>query len=136
MDLEVLNVDDDKMVLFIHEKMMVHAEFSASPKSFEDGYATLNYISENKAENKRFVIFLDVNMPKLDGWEFMDELDRLGLTSYCYIFVVTSSIDQTDKEKADTYKAAVGFVEKPLSINKLKDLKKTKELVPLFGEKI
>jgi CheY-like chemotaxis protein len=125
-------VDDDKMVLFIHEKMMVHAGFSASPKAFEDGHDTLTYISENKADDKRFVIFLDVNMPKLDGWEFMDELDKLGLTNYCYIFVVTSSIDTADKEKAENYTAAVGFVEKPLSIERLKDLKKTKELQPFF----
>jgi hypothetical protein len=46
--------------------------------------------------------------------------------------VVTSSIDTADKEKAENYTAAVGFVEKPLSIERLKDLKKTKELQPFF----
>lgn len=132
MNFEVLNVDDDKMVLFIHEKMMIHAEFSDSPKSFEDAYETLAYIAKQKAEDKRFVIFLDVNMPNLDGWAFMDELENQGLTDYCYIFVVTSSIDHSDKEKASLYSAAVGFIEKPLSIDKLKELKATKELASLF----
>ncbi|MFD0931516.1 response regulator [Psychroflexus salinarum] len=132
MNLEVLNVDDDKMVLFIHEKMMIHSEFSNSPKSFENGYLTLTYISENKSEDKKFVIFLDVNMPNLDGWDFMDELEKRELDSYCYIFVVTSSIDSSDKDRAATYDAAIGFVEKPLSIDRLKELKKTKELLPFF----
>ncbi|GAA0754417.1 response regulator [Psychroflexus lacisalsi] len=132
MNLEVLNVDDDKMVLFIHEKMMIHSEFSSSPKSFEDGYNTLTYISEHKSDDKKFVIFLDVNMPNLDGWDFMDELEKRELDGYCYIFVVTSSIDTSDKEKAATYDAAIGFVEKPLSIESLKNLKTTKELLPFF----
>ncbi|MBZ9627299.1 response regulator [Psychroflexus sp. CAK57W] len=133
MDFEVLNVDDDKMVLFIHEKMMNHSEFSSSPKSFEDANETLTYISEYKAEDKKFVIFLDLNMPKLDGWDFMEELKKKGLDKYCYIFVMTSSIDPTDKEKAESYAAVIGFVEKPISVDKLNDLKKKKELLPFFS---
>lgn len=133
MNFEALNVDDDKMVLFIHDKMMVHSGFSDSPKSFEDGYETLTYISEHKSDDKKFVIFLDVNMPNLDGWEFMEELENRKLDSHCLVFVVTSSIDTNDKEKAATYDAAIGFVEKPLNIDKLKELKKTKELLPFFN---
>lgn len=133
MKLEVLNVDDDKMVLFINEKLMIHSEFSNSPKSFEDGYETLAFISEHKAEDKIFIIFLDVNMPNLNGWDFMEELQKQEFSPYCYIFVVTSSIDPSDKEKAATYAAAIGFVEKPLSIEKLNDLKKTKEIHSFFS---
>lgn len=132
MNIEVLNVDDDKMVIFIHEKMMIHAKFSDSPKSFEDGYETLDYISNQKSEDKKFIIFLDVNMPKLDGWTFMGQLEKRKLTAYCKIFIVTSSIDDLDKQKAETYPVAIGFVEKPLSIDKLKDLRKTKELLTYF----
>ncbi|SDG39150.1 response regulator [Psychroflexus sediminis] len=133
MDFEVLNVDDDKMVLFIHEKMMIHSGFSSSPKSFEDAHETITYISEHITEEKKFVIFLDVNMPDLDGWGFMEELEKKGLDKYCYIFVMTSSIDPSDKEKAVTYAAAIGFVEKPLSVEKLNDLKTKEELRPLFN---
>lgn len=133
MRLEVLNVDDDEMVLFINEKMMINSDFSKSPKSFEDGYKTLTYISEHKADDKKFVIFLDLNMPNLDGWSFMEKLEERGLHKYCYTFVVTSSIDPSDKEKSKTYAAATGFVEKPLSVKKLNDLKKIKELHPFFS---
>ncbi len=132
MKLEVLNVDDDKMVLFIHEKMMGHAEFSSHPKSFLNGYETLDYISEYKNEDTKFLIFLDVNMPNLDGWQFMDELKTLGLTKYCYVLVVTSSIDLSDKEKSDTYPVVIDFVEKPINIEKLKELKHLKQLQPFF----
>ncbi|NEV92665.1 response regulator [Psychroflexus sp. YR1-1] len=133
MDFEVLNVDDDKMVLFIHEKMMTHSGFSSSPKSFEDAYQTLAYINKHKAEDKKFIVFLDINMPNLDGWEFMVELEKQRLDKYCYILVMTSSIDPSDKEKAATFAAAIGFVEKPISIDKLNDLKQKKELQPFFG---
>lgn len=133
MDFEVLNVDDDKMVLFIHDKMMNHSGFCSSPKSFEDAYQTLAYISEHKAEDKKFVIFLDLNMPKLDGWDFIEELEKKELDKYCYILIMTSSIDLSDKEKAESFEAVIGFVEKPISIDKLNDLKKKKELLPFFS---
>jgi len=135
MNYEVLNVDDDKMVLFIHEKMMMHSEFCKSPKSFESGHDTLNYIAEHKSKDKKFIIFLDVNMPELNGWEFMDKLDKMALNSFCHIFIVTSSIDNADKEKAESYPVSVGFVEKPLSIEKLKELKKIEILKDLFPSK-
>lgn len=134
MKLEVLNVDDDKMVLFIHEKMMIHTGFSHAPKSFDDGYETLDYISKHKSSDKMFLIFLDVNMPNLDGWTFLGELDKKGLASYCYVLVITSSIEHTDKDKALTYDAAIGFVEKPLSMIKLEKLKSIRELLPFFEQ--
>lgn len=133
MNLEVLNVDDDKMVLFINEKMMINAEFSNSLKSFEDGYETLTYISAHKAKNKKFIIFLDVNMPNLDGWAFIEELNKQELDNYCYIFVMTSSIDPSDKVKAETYNTVIGFLEKPLSIDQLNDLKKSKKLRSFYN---
>ena len=132
MNLEVLNVDDDKMVLFIHEKMMIHSGFSKSPKSFEDGYETLSYISEHKSEDKKFIIFLDVNMPNFDGWDFLEELENRQLDRFCYVFIVTSSIDSSDKDKAETYAPVSGFVEKPLSIDKLESLKQTKDIQHFF----
>ena len=133
MKMEVLNVDDDKMVLFIHEKMMVHSQFSTYSTSFEDPNEALDYIDSNKSENKKFVIFLDVNMPKLDGWAFMDLLNEKSLSAYCYIFMLTSSIDHLDKQRAETYPVVIGFVEKPLSIDKLQKLKATEELKSFFN---
>ena len=132
MNVEVLNVDDDKMVLFIHQKMMVNAQFCDSPKSFEDGYVSLAYIEKEKNNDKHFIIFLDVNMPKLDGWAFLDLLENKGLSSYCYVFVITSSIDHSDQDKAKAYAAVIGFVEKPLSIEKLKNLNTADQLKPFF----
>ncbi|PKG41063.1 response regulator [Psychroflexus sp. MES1-P1E] len=132
MKLKVLNVDDDKMVLFIYEKMMGHADFSSHPKSFSNGYETLDYISEYKNEDTKFLIFLDVNMPNLDGWQFMDKLKSIGLTNYCHVLVVTSSIDLSDKEKSETYPVVIDFIEKPINIEKLNQLKQLKQLQPFF----
>lgn len=131
MNLEVLNVDDDRMVLFIHEKMMIQSEFSSSPKSFFDPHEALAYISQHSNSTK-FVIFLDVNMPDISGWDFLEELKKQDLYRHCYVFVVTSSIDSSDKERAATYDAAIGFVEKPLSVERLKELKSKEELSAFF----
>ncbi|MFN2260758.1 MAG: response regulator [Psychroflexus sp.] len=131
-NIEVINVDDDKMVLFIHERMMKHSGFAESPKSFLDGQETLDYLVSAKTTNKQFIIFLDVNMPGLDGWDFLNLLSEEGLSQRCHVFIVTSSIDASDKEKSETYDEVIDFVEKPISVEKLKDLKSHPKLIDFF----
>ncbi|WP_127846742.1 response regulator [Psychroflexus aestuariivivens] len=131
-NLEVINVDDDKMVLFIHERMMKHSGFFESPKSFLDGQETLDYLLSAKTKDKQFVIFLDVNMPGIDGWDFLDLLSEHGLSESCHVFIVTSSIDAADKEKSETYDEVAGFVEKPISVDKLHELKTHPNLADFY----
>lgn len=134
MNLDVLSVDDDKMVLFIHQKIMKHSQFSTFPKAFEDGYDAIDYIAKEQSYNLKFLIFLDIKMPRLDGWEVLEELERQRLDEFCYVYVLTSSIDHRDEERAKKHKCVLGFLEKPLSIDKLYALKTTKELSVFFSE--
>ena len=132
MTLDVLSVDDDKLVLFIHQRIMKHSQFSTFPKAFEDGYDAINYIAKEKSHSLKFLIFLDLKMPSLDGWGILEELERQRLDEFCYVFVLTSSIDYRDEERVKKHTCVLGFLEKPLSIDKLLDLKLTKELSAFF----
>lgn len=132
MTLDVLSVDDDKLVLFIHQRIMKHSQFSTFPKAFEDGYDAINYIAKEKSHSLKFLIFLDLKMPSLDGWGILEELERQKLDEFCYVFVLTSSIDYRDEERVTKHTCVLGFLEKPLSIDKLLDLKLTKELSAFF----
>ena len=63
------------------------------------------------------LILLDLNMPLMDGWEFLDELARLPLTRPLCVLVLTSSINPADRAKAASYPTVGGYFAKPLDVS-------------------
>jgi len=63
------------------------------------------------------ILLLDIYMPNMDGWEFLDKFDQLSesIKNRIKIFVLSSSISRVDKERADTNKNVLGFAVKPFS---------------------
>lgn len=70
------------------------------------------------------IIFLDIDMPDMNGWEFLEELQRLPDTvlEKCRVIMLSSSIDFEDIERSKTYKVVRDFISKPLTPDKLSDL--------------
>jgi CheY-like chemotaxis protein len=60
------------------------------------------------------IILLDLNMPRMDGWDFLDAFDSLAIAKEVSVFVVTSSIRPDDIEKTSRYKQVKGFFSKPI----------------------
>jgi len=62
------------------------------------------------------ILFLDINMPTLTGWEFLEQFETCcpEIKSRLHIYIVSSSVDQRDKEKAEAHKHVKGFILKPL----------------------
>ena len=67
------------------------------------------------------MILLDLNMPILDGWQFLDEFIHLPLKKEISIFIVTSSIDPSDIEMAKNYKMVKSYIMKPITAQKLEE---------------
>jgi CheY-like chemotaxis protein len=74
------------------------------------------------------MILLDINMPGMDGWQFIENLSksRPGFMHETKIYIVTSSIANSDRVKADSYKEISGFMSKPVSVERLKAIAETK----------
>ena len=68
------------------------------------------------------VIFLDINMPVMDGWEFLEAFQNIPAASrdHCKVFMLTSSINNQDIEKSKSYKTVLDFISKPLTAEKLR----------------
>lgn len=111
---KILLVDDDHIFLTLAkiniERVMPNAEiFTAA-----NGEEAMTFLMGQDVD----VIFLDLNMPIMDGWELLEELSNHKKTNQ-KIFVVTSSIDPSDKRKAETNPLVTSMVEKPLDREKV-----------------
>ena len=131
--LEVLIIDDDQVVVFIQKRMVSRAGLSLNPKSFFEAEAALCYLKEKALENdNHFLILLDINMPKMNGWEFLEKLEKSSIQGRVMVVMVTSSVDARDRQKAREYKNVIDFIEKPIttkSCEKLANLPGIKKLI-------
>ena len=112
--LKVLIVDDDDIVLLVQSKILQRCEISQAPLKFKSAKEALRFLYENK-EDSQYLIFLDINMPEMSGWDFLNEIKKNNLMAQSRVVMVTSSIDSYDKSKAATYDYVIDYIEKPIN---------------------
>lgn len=117
MSLQLLLVDDDQIVTFLHQRTVEKSGLASNPVCFADGQDTLDYLDEQASINSPYLILLDINMPVMDGWEFLEAIQDKPYADSLMVIMVTSSIDFSDKEKAFKYKQVLDFIVKPLTVD-------------------
>ncbi len=112
----ILLIDDNNITNFLHKRVIEKLGIAESIVEFDDALNALEYL-ENNAEAKADLIFLDINMPGLDGWEFMERYNMLPeykKTSTIYMLLSTM-IKDSDAAYSKTIPHLSGFKYKPLS---------------------
>jgi CheY-like chemotaxis protein len=103
------------MITLLHKVMVVKNKIcSEPPLLFGDGKMALEFLLSEYSSNESYLILLDINMPVLNGWEFLDSVQSKQFANNLFVVIVTSSVDSSDKQKAKTYPQVIGFLEKPL----------------------
>lgn len=111
-------IDDDKAYQFISKKYLQLAGRVDNLLQFYDGLEAINYFKANERESEKLpdLVFLDINMPYLDGWQFLDQLCKLELAKdQITFYIVTSSPNREDIEKANNYSSVKGYKVKPIT---------------------
>lgn len=123
MTFRTLIVDDDSIIIFIHKKLVIRCGYPVAPESYLNGRQALENLMSTADESTRTLLLLDINMPVMSGWEFLDAIQDKPFAKYMKVAMVTSSVDASDKLKAKTYPQVVGFLEKPITVDMLNALK-------------
>lgn len=110
-------IDDDPINNFICESILRICAIGAPVKAFTNPQLAIDYIRDNYplADGEKTILLLDINMPVLNGWNVLDKLAGVNLGSFI-TYMLTSSIDMKDKEKAEQNPMVSGFIEKPLDL--------------------
>ncbi|MFM9946260.1 MAG: two-component system response regulator, partial [Bacteroidia bacterium] len=117
---KILLIDDDMWNISIGTILVKRAVGLDYLHTFTEPKEGLEYLSSENAENLKdtIIVFLDVNMPAMTGWEFLDRFEQLpaSVKDKTKIYMLSGSIDNRDFEKAKDNKYVVEFLEKPISI--------------------
>lgn len=112
-------VDDDPIARILIQKKMQRQNLGQNFKMFNNGQEAWDGLLEIETANKPELILLDLNMPILDGWGFLD-LAREKIQDYgIKVVILSSSISESDHRKAEEYPCVSAFLNKPLRIEKL-----------------
>jgi CheY-like chemotaxis protein len=109
-------IDDDHLGNYLTEHLLRVEGFTSLISTFESAQDALKILRQQPAAEMPQVIFLDLNMPVMNGWQFLDALAPWAakLQGRCHIFVLTSSLALADMEKAKTYALVDGLIHKPI----------------------
>jgi CheY-like chemotaxis protein len=123
-------IDDDPITVFGIKKMLNLLDLAEEIKTYVNGKEAIDDISRMVAGGQPIpqVIFLDINMPIMDGWQFLEKFLELNVTSKVRINIVTSSIDAYDRQQWEHFKEKTGhtidFKNKPIRKNDILEITK------------
>ncbi|MEJ1221273.1 response regulator [Sediminicola sp. 1XM1-17] len=116
-------IDDDPIFVYGTKKIMKKIDFSDEVLVFNNGQEALDGLVKLAAQNKTLpsVIFLDINMPIMDGWEFLEDFVKIPNNNRenVTIYIISSSIDPMDIQKAQLYSLVNNYILKPIRITDL-----------------
>lgn len=126
---KILCVDDDPITLMLYKMVIAKASLSETVIDAKNGQEALEYYDNLKSNNNSDfpeLMFLDLNMPVMGGWEFLDNFIEEKYKPYnekTKIIVLSSTIDPKDIEKVKNYPIIIDFISKPITKEMLEELK-------------
>lgn len=116
-------IDDDAIYQIIVNKIIQRSEMFSAVSSFKNGSIAIDALLEALDKNTTVpdIILLDINMPIMDGWEFMKEMGLIKpkFPKEIVVYIVSSSIAVEDKKKSKSYENILGYLSKPVTVNDL-----------------
>lgn len=115
---DILIIDDDVIYQFTAKKIIESTRLANSIQAFDTAKLALTEL-QNKLQNKEplpAIILLDINMPEMNGWQFLEVFEQkiMPFSQKIDIYMVTSSLDDNDIQKSKQYRLVKDYLVKPL----------------------
>lgn len=119
-------IDDDSIYIMIAKRFLEKDGRATKLRDFQDGEVALQELQSLSSTSEELpdAILLDINMPFMDGWQFLDEFKKIkgDLAKKITIFMVSSSVDERDIVKANSFPEVKGYLSKPLTQDHIQKL--------------
>jgi CheY-like chemotaxis protein len=112
-ELKILLVEDDEITNFL-SRIVLKKIGITQVDAVLDGQKAIQYLDNGCPD----LIYLDINMPIMDGFEFLEARKMTGFSEEPKVAILTSSIMQSDRIKAGKYPCVIDYIEKPLTVVK------------------
>jgi CheY-like chemotaxis protein len=125
----IMCIDDDPITVMLFKKVIQKASFAKKIINAVNGQDAITQINTfnntSNPEKKPLLIFLDLNMPVMGGWEFIDLFNESNYSTLnnTKVIILTSTIDPEDIRKSKSYPNVIEFLSKPITVEMLEYLK-------------
>jgi two-component SAPR family response regulator len=121
-----LIIDDDPSNNFLCEIMLKKTIAGMEIRTFLQPEIAVDFIKKEYSNGNAVptILFLDINMPVMTGWDFLETLEAFDdkIIQHFTIYIVSSSVDQMDKKRAVENPLVIDYIEKPVTVEKLKKI--------------
>ncbi|MCE7064209.1 response regulator [Dyadobacter sp. CY326] len=133
-ELKILLVDDDKIMLFLHEMFLRKSGILYDTVLCYNGLEALEYLDAYPSQDTVFLILLDINMPVMNGWEFLNSIEDRRYIGRVNVVMVSSATEESEMRKAHSFKQVIDYQQKPLSVEMCKKMKECEMLKGFFED--
>ncbi len=123
---KILLVDDSGADNYYHQMIIEKAKVCKAISSYSQASDALDTISDAIKKGQRLpdLIFLDINMPVIDGWEFLERYEAIVPqdSRHPVIIILSTSVNPSDHERAESHASVTAYCSKPLSADKLQGI--------------
>lgn len=123
MSLKIYTIDDDSIVLFLMKKLLKKTDLGQERQFFSSALPALEHFMSEYSLEHHYVFLLDINMPGMNGWEFLEATQTFVKTQNICVYIMSSSTDSADFEKAHSFDIVQDFLVKPVLASTLEGIK-------------